>query len=202
MYNLQVTMYKKLKKIIHSTLYILHSSRGFTLIEMLVVIAIIAIIGTMSTQIILSIIKSNNKTNIQNEVRQNGSYVIDSLERDIRSAISITNPVPLVSPGANGTTLTLVNSDGTNTTYTCGNKAAGSNGFFRRNGNDLLNGDLSSGVAVDNTAGKQCNFNVVNSNPLLVTVTFTLTQAINSPNRSDLSVSQSFETTVTLRTYN
>jgi prepilin-type N-terminal cleavage/methylation domain-containing protein len=170
------------------------SQAGFTLIEMLVVVAIIGVVATISTQIILSLIRSNNKTNVQNEVRQNGSYALDLIQRDIRAATSAAS--------STGTNLDLTNSDGSHNIYNCFLKGAGSNGYIRRKlgaaaNQDLLNTDLNTGVAVS-----ACNFTIApNTNPQLVTVTFTLTQAANSATRSDLTVSQTFETSVSLRTY-
>lgn len=174
-----------LKKNLKKTL----NSRGFTLIEMLVVVAIVGIVATISTQIVLSLIRSNNKTNVQNEVRQNGSYTIDLMERDIRAATEASSNT--------SKDLTLANPDGSSSVYTCALKQAGSNGFINRNSNPLLNTDLSTGVAVS-----ACSFTIApNSNPQLITVNFTLTQAANSATRSDLTVSQTFETSVSLRTY-
>jgi prepilin-type N-terminal cleavage/methylation domain-containing protein len=162
--------------------------RGFTLIEMLVVIAIIAIIGTMSTQIILSVIRSSNKTNIQNEVRQNGAFVIDYLERDIRSATDATL--------TNATTLNLFQPDGVTIQYVCTLGNASSNGNITRLGQELLNDDPSGGVRV-----QSCTFSLQPTSPIVITVDFTLNQPHGSPNRSDVTVTQNFRTTVSLRTY-
>lgn len=185
---------------VSATLNFWRSQSGYTLIEMLVVIAIIAIIGTMSTQILLSIIKSNNKTNIQNEVRQNGSFVVGMLERDIRAAKSAT--VTLSEVVTNEYILRLVQNDGTTITYWCYlSPNSTSNGHIkRRYGTEseehLLNTDLVSGVKV-----ASCSISVSASPPALVTIDFTLTQAVSSPNRTDLTVSQQFKTSVSLRTY-
>lgn len=165
------------------------SQAGFTLIEMLVVVAIVGVVATISTQIVLSLIRSNNKTNVQNEVKQNGSYTIDLIERDVRAATAAIS--------TDSTNLTLTSQDGSTVAYTCGVKSSGNNGFIRRNSNPLLNTDLNSGVAVGS-----CSFVIAPStNPQLITVDFTLTQAANSATRSDLTVTQNFHTSVSLRTY-
>lgn len=164
------------------------NQKGFTLIEMLVVIAIITIIGTISTQIILSLIRSNNKTNIQNEVRQNGAFVIDYLERDIRSASSVVVP--------SATLLQLTQPDGTVIDYVCAIGSSNSNGDITREGQSLVNIDASTGVKINS-----CAFTTQNSSPPLVTIDIVITQPYQSPNRSDLTVSQTFHTSVSLRTY-
>ncbi len=180
------------------------SQTGFTLIEMLVVIAIIAVIATMSTQIVLSIIRSNNKTNIQHEVRQNGSFVLDRMEREIRSSTGATvtlNEQPACGPGPNCYLLRLTQSDGVTIAYWCNPGSATSNGFIdRQRGTEarttIINNNQTSGVRV-----QDCNFSTQPEPPILVNLKFTLNQAYNSPTRSDLTVSQIFTTTVSLRTY-
>ena len=167
---------------------ILASPRGFTLIEMLVVIAIITIIGTMATQIILSLIRSNNKTSIQNEVKQNGSFVIDRLERDIRGSSDVTSP--------DSEHLNLQQADGSEISYVCIQGSSSSNGDITRGGQSLLNTEAVTGVRVNN-----CSFGLQNTAPVLVTIAFTLIQPYQSPNRSDLTITQNFRTSVSLRTY-
>lgn len=175
------------------------NQKGFTLIEMLVVIAIIAVIATMSTQIVLSIIRSNNKTNIQNEVRQSGSFVLDRMEREIRSS---TNAWVTVGEFVAGEyLLRLDQSDGVRIAYWCRPGDASSNGYIQRQrGTEattiLINNAQASGVRV-----QSCNFSTQPGPPILVSLIFTLNQAYNSPTRSDLTVSQTFTTTVSLRTY-
>ena len=48
---------------------------GFTLIESLISIALLAVISTIAINIFSSAVQSYNKANILNELQQNGNYV-------------------------------------------------------------------------------------------------------------------------------
>ena len=73
-------------------MFIKKTPKGFTLIELLVVIVILSIIAGVSSSIFLSVIRSNNKSNIVNEIQQNGNYILQTLEGSLRNARSITVP--------------------------------------------------------------------------------------------------------------
>lgn len=61
-------------------------SNGFTLIEILVVIAILGILGFILTDILTQVLRGQNKINIVNRIKQNGQLVLDNLSNEIRSA--------------------------------------------------------------------------------------------------------------------
>jgi prepilin-type N-terminal cleavage/methylation domain-containing protein len=77
------------KNIFRKKLY-KRSRKGFTLIELLVVTAIIGILIGISTTVFIGVLRSQNKTNVTNEVRQNAIHALDLFERDVRSADSVT----------------------------------------------------------------------------------------------------------------
>jgi len=64
---------------------------GFTLIESLISIALLAVISTIAINIFSSAVQSYNKANILNELQQNGNYVITLMEQKIRNAEEIIN---------------------------------------------------------------------------------------------------------------
>jgi len=66
------------------------NQNGFSLLEILVVVSIIAVIAGVTSDIFIQIIKSSNKANIVTEIKQNGDSVMNQLERIIRNSEEIT----------------------------------------------------------------------------------------------------------------
>jgi prepilin-type N-terminal cleavage/methylation domain-containing protein len=66
------------------------NQQGFTLIEILVVIAIIGILTGITSDIFIQIIRGSNKANVVTEIKQNGDNILNQLERTIRNAEEIT----------------------------------------------------------------------------------------------------------------
>ena len=69
------------------------NNKGFTLIELLLTVALITITMGVSSNIILSITRSYTKTQSNNELEMNANYLFLKLERELRSAISVDQPV-------------------------------------------------------------------------------------------------------------
>lgn len=59
---------------------------GFTLIELIVVVAIMAVLGVIFTDILIQSIRGQNKVKVINMVKQNGQVVMDKLSNEIRQA--------------------------------------------------------------------------------------------------------------------
>lgn len=66
--------------------------KGFTLAEILVVIAIVAIVGTILVLIFTNTLRGSNKSQILSAMKQNGQAVLDSMGRIIRSADNVVCP--------------------------------------------------------------------------------------------------------------
>lgn len=67
------------------------NQQGFSLIEILVVIAIIGVIAGVVSDIFIQIIKASNKGNVVTEIKQNGDTVLSKIERSVRNAEEITS---------------------------------------------------------------------------------------------------------------
>lgn len=67
------------------------NNSGFTIIEMLTVIGIFAVVGTMSVNILFSMMKATSKAAEINKIKQSGDYALSIMERIIRNASSITS---------------------------------------------------------------------------------------------------------------
>ncbi len=66
---------------------------GFTLIELIVVMGILALVVGAITLFISSVLKGSNQAKITAEVKQNGQVTLDSLERQIRGAVDVVGDV-------------------------------------------------------------------------------------------------------------
>lgn len=65
--------------------------KGYTLIEMLVVIVIFAVIGIISSETIILTLRSTYKADASSKVRQNVDYAVNTMERVLRGA----RPIPV-----------------------------------------------------------------------------------------------------------
>jgi prepilin-type N-terminal cleavage/methylation domain-containing protein len=86
MYNLQFTIKKRFPKVVHSTFYILHSQKGFTLLETLVAVVVIGAVGIMMADIIVRTFQANTKTALVGVIKQNGQMAMNIMESTIRSS--------------------------------------------------------------------------------------------------------------------
>lgn len=84
-------------------------SAGFTLVEILVVIAVTSVLLLILTQIFFSSLRGNNKAQVLGLIKQNGQGVLDSLDKSIRSADGIVCPaVTTGTTSADSSTLVII----------------------------------------------------------------------------------------------
>lgn len=60
--------------------------KGYTLVELLAVMIVLAALGTILGSIIISVFRGTNKTNAITVVRQNGNFAINQMSKMIRNA--------------------------------------------------------------------------------------------------------------------
>ena len=84
-----------------------HMKKGFTLVEILIYIAILGLVLASITGFFLNTISANLKENSYQEVQQNGRFVMTKITQETKKAIGINSPVP----GSYGNSLSLVMSD-------------------------------------------------------------------------------------------
>lgn len=65
------------------------SKKGFTLVEMIVVIGITAVLGVIFTNTLVQTLRSQNKTKVIGQVKQNGQIALDRISTEIRQAEKI-----------------------------------------------------------------------------------------------------------------
>lgn len=191
--------------------------RGFTLIELLIIFGIMAIIGGVTSDLLMGIFKGANKASVMNEIKQNGNYALNFMDRTIRNASSIQlsdsdkiviqnqenascirfwmhTPAPLPNVKNGFISYTTANY----CTVSAIDNTLDESTTFPTEGGSLINTDLVSGVsltngniAVDSFPGK----------PSTVSVGFTLSQGEKASSRNDYTAAEIFKTTISLRTY-
>lgn len=163
-------------------------NKGFTLIEILVVVGVLAIIVTMGSSMFFSILKGSTKTKTANLVKQNGDYALEVIARMIRNAKEIdeNTETPPRRCELGMSKLKIKNPDGWSTEFECSGSTISSNSAAI----------ISSQVKVDS-----CSFDCQSGGllqPDVVKISFTLSQAQISV-RPEEWVSINFNTTVSLR---
>jgi len=91
--------------------------KGFTLIETLVAIGAMASIGVLIAQVFFTTTRSNTKTELLKDVKQNGDYATEVISRMIRNSIKTNSACS--SAGTPLTSLEIVNADGGVTRFEC-----------------------------------------------------------------------------------
>lgn len=67
------------------------SSEGFSLIEILIVLAVFTVLAILVTQVIFRSIRGSKKSESLSHVRDNLDYALNSMEKNLRNAKEITN---------------------------------------------------------------------------------------------------------------
>lgn len=73
--------------------------KGFTLIEMLVVIAIVSILGVLLLTIFTRSLKGSNKSQIIGAIKQNAQAVLENMDKTIRNSDNVVCYSNLSNPG-------------------------------------------------------------------------------------------------------
>jgi prepilin-type N-terminal cleavage/methylation domain-containing protein len=164
--------------------------RGFTLIELLVVMSIFVVVGGLMISVLFISLRGSNKAETVSVVKQNGTFALSQMVKQIRYARSLDAPVSCV-PTSNAPTMTITSlNDGGQTTFSCPSS-------------QTTPITSNSAALVDSNAVNvtYCSFTCAQTNisdPPRVTIQFTL----SSKNPSGLVDSQSsipFQTSVIMR---
>lgn len=91
--------------------------RGFTLLEMVVSLAIIAVVAVVLSQVFIATLRTNVKTEILKDTKQSGEFALESMVRMIQNAKSVASAC--VSTGTVAKSVSIVNPDGETTTFGC-----------------------------------------------------------------------------------
>jgi Tfp pilus assembly protein PilW len=173
------------------------------MIEILVAVSIMGILSIMISQAFFTSVRSNTKTELMKEIKQNGDYAVEILSRKIQNAISIET--------CNPHSLKILNQDTSETTI----KTAEDNGICKIQMDTTypsptpeVAGYLTSGnLTVAYTSPSTCDDAVsflckpIGSSNRSVTIDFTLEQKGAAQNNYE-KASLPYSTTVVLRNIN
>lgn len=167
--------------------------KGFTLIELMVVVVILAIVAILVVNLFFSTLKGATKTTVLNEVKQNGDYAISTMERLVRNAQTITSSCD----GSSSTAVKILSQDNQETTFDCsgGMQQIASTSSL---GTVYLTNDKVRLVS------ETCSFicQKPSLGPQILKIGFSLSQAgQESGLRPEEKAQINFKTTVSLRTY-
>ena len=101
-------------------------SKGFTLIEMLMVIGILSVIGTVAVTVITITLRGAKKTDLLNFANQNGDAALSQMVKSIRYA-TLTTPASCVTTTTTSSITITSLLDHQPTTYSCANGTISSN---------------------------------------------------------------------------
>ncbi|MFZ5366307.1 MAG: PilW family protein [Patescibacteria group bacterium] len=159
---------------------------GFTLVEILVVVFLLGIIVIVGSNLFFSILKGASKAEIEKEVKQNGDYAMNVMERMVRNAQEILQNSDGQTCESSMNKIKIKNPDGGETEFAFTGTRIASSGAYLTSENTAL---FSGAFSCDQTR-----------TPPVVTISFTLSQA-GTKERPEEKAQASFSTTVSLRSY-
>lgn len=163
---------------------------GFTLIEVLMVVFLLGIVVVIGSNLFFSILKGASKAEVEKEVKQNGDYAMNVMERMVRNAQNCSE--------ASGI-LTITNPDGNWSEFKClpdegVTKIASESAL----GTGYLTGkNVTLGTSCPGSLSFSCD---QTKTPPVVNISFDLSQK-GTVTRPEEKAQIHFQTTVGLRTY-
>jgi prepilin-type N-terminal cleavage/methylation domain-containing protein len=154
-----------------------NKKNGFTLIELLLVIALLAISVGVTNDILISLIRANNKTQVMNEIEQQSNFLSLKIEKELRNASSVDIPD---SVDESSTILQFNTKDDETITYDV------TSGVVYRNGVPITS-NISPGGIIASCSGEggtnDC-FSLSGVDPQVVNINIDFTQAQSGPSNS------------------
>jgi prepilin-type N-terminal cleavage/methylation domain-containing protein len=173
-----------------------NSFLGFTLIEVIVTVAVLGVLMTTISAIFINALRNANQANVVNEAKENATNVLDQFERDVRngSDVAITGNPNEIKITSNNSTIY----------WQCVPPVgSSSNGYIQRAENNIANyhsvtnRDATLGVNVTN-----CSFSVSGSTQKLVSFKFVLTEGVRAGGfAQEFHVSLPYQTSVGTRAF-
>jgi len=178
--------------------------KGFTLLEMLIAISVVATVASLIVQVFFTTTHVNTKTEILKDVKQNGDVAVDVMTRMIRNSLAVTSTCD--ETGTKLTSLDIQNPDGDSTEFGClydatnkitriaSTSALTSTTQYLTSENVTLGG--TSCIDANNTLTFTCTSSPNEADK--ITITFQLAQKGSSPSQFE-QANMPFQTTVSSR---
>ncbi len=151
--------------------------KAFSLIELMVVIAVSATLMLVTANFLISTIRQNNQVTIENEIRNEGNFLMEQIISDIRKSACVT-------PGVNSIYLSQLRDCSSGTVYSVSNNNLTKNSVVINSGKVKVRScgpcacnNSTPGLIIEEAP-------VVSGQKPIYDVTLNLTQAKDSP-RSD-----------------
>jgi len=174
-----------MRKIFNFQFSIFNSTRGFTLVELLIYMGILSILLVVLSQIFGSVLDAQLESESTSAVHRDGRFILSKLSYDIHKAQSIVTPAAI---GNQSTSLQLT-IEGINYTYTV------SSGNLEIT-SGLETNNLNSGdTTVSNLTFTRIGNSVANAKNT-VRITYTITSKIVRPKGME---TKDFQTTIGIR---
>lgn len=179
-----------------------YTEKGFTLIEILTVTAILVVVSTIISGVVYTTLRATNKTRITSAVAQNGSYALSIISNIVISSTNVTQvngtSVSNCTTSPSGTSITLSRIDGGSTTLACTNV----NGIYTiaSNGASLIDNNI---VQIKNGSCTITCMQPSNNSYAtpLIQVAFTVGDKGTTPAFENIA-SSDFNTSITMRSFN
>jgi len=137
------------------------NTSGFTLVEMLVVVGIFAVLGILVTRSIILTLAGSRKSQNIIKVSENLNYSLGVIERQLRSASSITD----TCPNSDTSNINYLDQNSVQTSFSCGN--SGGVGYIASGSSTLTDSTVNV---------TSCSFTCVsqtNGNPTAIKINVT-----------------------------
>lgn len=168
---------------------------GFTLIELIVTVALFSIIASVGTEVLVLTLRNSSKSEITKEVRQNGDYMMQVIQNMIRNARDVEGLCNISS-----TSVTLTNADGYQTVFRCENGKIASNSAY-----PPATPTVAYNLSSDSVTLTSCNFTLICPTPALlgkyVYITYTAEQSGGAGVPVENKVRLDYQSTIRQRTY-
>jgi len=169
--------------------------KGFTLVELLLVVALTSIAVGVTSDVLVSLVRGFNKSQVINEIEQNANFISQKLNKELRNASEIIY-LGGVTPTQEGTgdSITIIDRDGTRIDYVV------SDGVMTRSRAlddfaPLTHNTLPTGVTV--TCPTAC-FTLLEDSPQVVQISLLIEQA-GTPSTVVFKGDISIEDTIVIR---
>lgn len=141
---------------LHPTLHILHSRRGFTLVELLVAVAVFSVAVSTAAGGFINALKTQHQTTALVSANSNVSLVIEQMAREIRTGSDFC----VNGQNCSLDSLSFKNARGEIVTYCLFDSS-----IFRGTGGAVCGGGNFQKITADNVFVRHLNFYLIGENP-------------------------------------